>query len=305
MKWMYTFIPACLMSASIAHGGSLRGTVRDAQSLVPLDGVSVIVNVIIPDSIPLPATTDPNGRYSITGIIPGNKVYEVVARKSGYIISVANIDSLGSLDLVYDIDMTQGPVIPPGEGVDSSTVFGKIMTPSPSDESLIPISTAQVRLASGSRQFVALTDAEGKYAMNAPLGMYSILVSADGYNHLTFTGIQVQAIGATVNAVLQSTKMGISPNQGPLHSLSFTLSDAYPNPFNPSTIIGYTLPEKGNVKLEVFDGVGHPIKVLVDGYQTAGEYKAVFDAKELASGVYYCCLRSGNTVLTKKLLLVR
>jgi hypothetical protein len=305
MKWMYTFIPACLISASIAHGGSLRGIVRDAQSLVPLDGVSVIVHVIIPDSIPFPTTTDANGRYSIAGIIPGNKIYEVVARKSGYIMSVAKIDSLGSLDLVYDIDLTQEPIIQPGEGVDSSTVFGKIMTPSPSNESLNPISTAQVRLASGSQEFVALTNAEGQYTMKIPLGMYSILVSADGYHNLTLTGIQVQSVGATVNAVLQSTETGISPNQEPIQVVGFTLSDAYPNPFNPSTTILFSVPQTSGVTLKIFNAMGQEVTRLVSQKMIAGIYSSEWNASGFPSGVYYCRLEAGGLIETKKLVLLR
>jgi hypothetical protein len=86
----------------------------------------------------------------------------------------------------------------------------------------------------------------------------------------------------------------------------YALHPNYPNPFNPSTTIVYDLPVDGFMKLEVFDGLGHRVSTLVDGYQAAGEYSAVFDAKGLPSGVYCCRLStSGNAVLTRKLLLVR
>jgi hypothetical protein len=55
----------------------------------------------------------------------------------------------------------------------------------------------------------------------------------------------------------------------------------------------------------VFDALGHTVAVVVDGNQNAGEHIAVFDGKGLASGLYYYRLKVGNSVLTKKLLLLR
>ena len=66
----------------------------------------------------------------------------------------------------------------------------------------------------------------------------------------------------------------------------FTLSQNWPNPFNPSTVVRYALPVAGYVKLEVFSTLGEKVASLIDGYMEAGEHSVVFDASKLNSGVY-------------------
>jgi len=83
------------------------------------------------------------------------------------------------------------------------------------------------------------------------------------------------------------------------------LSQNFPNPFNPSTVISYTLPEAGSVSLEVFDMTGRRIAVLAQGNQAAGAYTYDFDASSLSSGVYMYRLQSAGTVLTRKMTLIK
>ncbi len=68
---------------------------------------------------------------------------------------------------------------------------------------------------------------------------------------------------------------------------SFELSQTYPNPFNPSTTIGYQLPTEVTVKLAVFDVLGRQVVELASGVQPAGYYSVKWDASSLASGIYY------------------
>ncbi len=79
----------------------------------------------------------------------------------------------------------------------------------------------------------------------------------------------------------------------------------YPNPFNPFTTIAYTLPASGAVSLTVFDITGQKVAELARGNQSAGAHTVVWNAKGFASGVYFCTLRAGKAVETRKLLLVR
>jgi hypothetical protein len=73
----------------------------------------------------------------------------------------------------------------------------------------------------------------------------------------------------------------------------FRLDHNYPNPFNPSTIIGYSLPYGGFVSLKVFDVLGKEIASLVNEFQNAGNYKVTFNGQrttgnlQLSSGVYF------------------
>lgn len=79
----------------------------------------------------------------------------------------------------------------------------------------------------------------------------------------------------------------------------------YPNPFNPTTRISFTIPQKGNVKLRVFDLLGREITILADGVYEAGKYEVSFDASSLPSGVYFYNLTTGSNTITKKMLLIK
>jgi photosystem II stability/assembly factor-like uncharacterized protein len=90
-----------------------------------------------------------------------------------------------------------------------------------------------------------------------------------------------------------------------LTPIEFSLAQNYPNPFNPSTTIEYSMPESGNVKLEVYNSLGEEVATLVNDYKEAGIYKVNFDARNLASGIYFYKIDAGNFFLIKKMILLR
>jgi N-acetylneuraminic acid mutarotase len=86
----------------------------------------------------------------------------------------------------------------------------------------------------------------------------------------------------------------------------FTLRDNYPNPFNPSTTIAYDLPKSGYVKLVIYNALGQRIDELVSGYQMAGSFSVIFDAKDLPTGVYFYQLQIDKKfVETKKMVYLK
>jgi len=85
----------------------------------------------------------------------------------------------------------------------------------------------------------------------------------------------------------------------------FSLSQNYPNPFNPSTTINYSIPKAGFITLKVFDVLGREVSELVSGEKPAGNYKIIFNAAGFGSGVYFYRLMTGNSVITKKLIVVK
>lgn len=85
----------------------------------------------------------------------------------------------------------------------------------------------------------------------------------------------------------------------------FRLSTNYPNPFNPSTTIRYSIPSAGNVSLKVYSLLGQEVASLVSGVQTAGEHTVTFDASNLAGGVYLYRLASGASTQVRKMVLVK
>ena len=86
---------------------------------------------------------------------------------------------------------------------------------------------------------------------------------------------------------------------------TFVLEKNYPNPFNPSTTIRYSLPQATNVKLMVYDMIGREITVLVNTKQNAGNHSVVWDAQDLPSGLYVCRLEAGSVVQNRKMLLLK
>ncbi len=86
---------------------------------------------------------------------------------------------------------------------------------------------------------------------------------------------------------------------------AFSLAQNSPNPFNPSTLISYSLPEDAYVKLVVRSITGQVVETLRDEAQTAGFYSLRFDASGLASGMYFYTIRAGSFVQTKKMTVVK
>lgn len=85
----------------------------------------------------------------------------------------------------------------------------------------------------------------------------------------------------------------------------FNMENCYPNPFNPTTKISFSLPQKSQIKLKVFDVLGREIQILADGIYEAGKYEVEFNATNLPSGVYFYNLTSGTNSITKKMLLIK
>lgn len=79
----------------------------------------------------------------------------------------------------------------------------------------------------------------------------------------------------------------------------------YPNPFNPTTNIHFTLTESNNVRLTVYNMIGQEVAVLVNGFKNAGKHEVTFDAANLSTGVYIYRLDSGGQVKVQKMLLTK
>lgn len=85
----------------------------------------------------------------------------------------------------------------------------------------------------------------------------------------------------------------------------YTLGQNYPNPFNPVTTINFDIPSSGYVDLKVYNSLGMEVAALANSFMPAGKYEQIFDATELASGVYYYTIRVNDFRDTKKMLLIK
>ena len=130
------------------------------------------------------------------------------------------------------------------------------------------------------------------------------------FPHISFapdTGYYVAVYDTTTGVI----DIGESP-------APFDLYQNFPNPFNPTTTITYTIPttpksspltngrtKEGFVKLKVYDILGNEVATLVNEEKPAGEYKVKFDGSNLPSGIYFYQLKAGNFIQTKKMILLR
>ncbi len=86
---------------------------------------------------------------------------------------------------------------------------------------------------------------------------------------------------------------------------SYSLEQNFPNPFNPSTIIRYSVPVQSHISLIIYDALGRKVAESVNEIKQAGIYKINFNAKNLSSGIYFYTIRSSNFNATKKMILLR
>ena len=86
---------------------------------------------------------------------------------------------------------------------------------------------------------------------------------------------------------------------------SYKLFDAYPNPFNSSTIIGYQIPNSGLITLKIYDAVGKEVSTIVNEVKQTGNYTARFTSQDLPSGIYFYKLNAPDFTQTKKMILLK
>ncbi|MFA6455557.1 MAG: endonuclease [Bacteroidota bacterium] len=126
----------------------------------------------------------------------------------------------------------------------------------------------------------------------------------------TYT-LQIKNLKSINNVPMLDTSISFKTSGitvAPVHRIipqTFTLEQNFPNPFNPSTEIQFSLPAAGYTTLKIFNILGHEMKVLLDGKQEAGNHRVHFIADGLSTGLYFYTLRSGNNVQTRKMALIK
>ncbi len=199
-------------------------------------------------------------------------------------------------------DITIGVVPVSSTGV--SSVSGNV-----TDADGLPVGGAHVvvKNQSGSTVGYGLSDSEGDYSVVAlTSGEVSLSVDRIGYDS-TGRGLEVP-VGASdlegVDFVLAKSGTVVSVGEDGVPSRT-TLEPNYPNPFNPTTTIRYSLGTSSRVLLTVYDLLGRKVATLVEENQVAGRYSVDFGAASLASGVYLYRLQVGGYTQTRKMMLVR
>jgi len=139
---------------------------------------------------------------------------------------------------------------------------------------------------------------------------------------LTNTPVALVVSGSNLFAGTDSNRVWRRPlsemitgveNEGNEIPSQFTLEQNFPNPFNPSTKINYTIPERSNVSLKIFNLLGIEVASLVNEEKSAGVYEVDFNAATLPSGIYFYTITAGNPstssgqgfIETKKMILLK
>lgn len=104
-------------------------------------------------------------------------------------------------------------------------------------------------------------------------------------------------------AAVPFTVTDVEDNAGLVNK--FDLEQNYPNPFNPATSISFTLAEKSDVTLKVYDMIGREVATVFEGAKDAGSHLVTFNAENLASGVYVYTLKAGSFTASKKMTLLK
>jgi hypothetical protein len=86
---------------------------------------------------------------------------------------------------------------------------------------------------------------------------------------------------------------------------AFSLSEAYPNPFNPTTSMTLAVPEAGNVSVQVYNIMGQVVATLASGHMDASIYTLTWDASSVSSGMYFIKAEAAGSVTTQKLVLMK
>ena len=151
------------------------------------------------------------------------------------------------------------------------------------------------------------TDANGRAAtwltLGSDLGTNTVEATVEGLGPVTFTAVGQESPFASLFELFHSGKLVALPD-------SPQLAQNAPNPFNSQTVIPYFLLQPGLVRLEVFTLTGQRVAVLIQGQQQSGYHRLHWDGQDdagrpLASGIYLYRLVTSESVLTRKLTLVK
>ncbi len=107
--------------------------------------------------------------------------------------------------------------------------------------------------------------------------------------------------GGDRGAIMYTT----SVDDEPVTPSMVALNKNYPNPFNASTTISYSLPTQSEVRLDIYDILGRKLTKLFEGNQSAGNHSVTWDGSGAASGVYFYRLITNEDVLTERMTLVK
>jgi hypothetical protein len=167
---------------------------------------------------------------------------------------------------------------------------------------------------------LTINQKQEKYLFKMPIDIH--INTSNGDTIITvFDSLWTQKFSFTVLGQLQNIELDkdewilkqveyiLSYTEIPGEPVEYELLQSYPNPFNPSTTIKFSLQKKEHTTLKVFDVMGKEITTLIDKEMNQGTHSVIFDLKvlpiELSSGLYFYTLKAGTYIETKKMMLLK
>src|ERR1035437_1867006 len=137
----------------------------------------------------------------------------------------------------------------------------------------------------------------------------SACIQLSTYKNLDYTGPETYPLGNSTlyvdNLSFDTLLTSVSQDQTEEIPSKYELNQNYPNPWNPSTNIKYSIPKASRVSIRVYDILGNEIKTLVNEEKPASTYELTLNAANLPSGVYFYRIQAGSFVETKKMVLLK
>ncbi len=157
-------------------------------------------------------------------------------------------------------------------------------------------STAQISVDNGAAMSVSLPSNTDSTEANNMSSQFSV---AAGSHTIALSGSGANVDYIQLISVLTGVKTTLAvPN-------TFVLAQNFPNPFNPTTQIEYSIPTRSLVTLAIYNVLGQKVATLVSGVQSVGQHEVTFDASRFASGVYFYRLNAAGYSVTKKMMLIK
>ena len=167
----------------------------------------------------------------------------------------------------------------------------------------VPVGKSAVTTANkGADNFIDMTayDLVKKYLGTADSLMMKWTVFTKGAEATIVHSVDTMSVMLVKNFVIT----GVNSYTDGLPT-TYSLSQNFPNPFNPTTSIRYGIPNDGTVSLKIYNTLGQEVATLVNQYQARGFYTVPFNASRLASGMYIYRLQSGSYTSVKKMMLLK
>jgi hypothetical protein len=234
------------------------------------------------------AFTDTSDHYLEFEALPGNYYLVIYHRNHLAIMTSSPVAMMGAAPPAYDFTTAQTQAY----GANPMKLVGTTYCMFAGD-----VNKSNIITASDANDVFGAINATGYLTADANLS--GIITSADAnmiFGNLN-AGSQVPNLSANPLSKKDEKENGI-PAQCALYN-------NYPNPFNPTTMIRFALPKTTLVQLEIYNVIGQRVTTLVNEVREAGYYNVVFDANNIASGVYIYRLQADGFTDVKKMIVLR